>query len=168
MRTGSEHNVLAAQADQLRDSKASLDRQCYKEPVAPTAPGSDIGCLQERFNLMAIKEFDLSAVKSLAGHGKHPLDQGCVVWALISSIFEEGVDGGQADVSTSSADAAFILQVIEECAYQGSIQVPDRQCRWSLLEMTLRESQEQAKGVTIARDGVGTGLSLSHKTVHEE
>lgn len=83
-------------------------------------------------------------------------------------VFEEGVNRGQPDIARPCADAAFLLEVVEEHANERSAQVFDRECRRGLLQAKLHELQEQMKGVAVARDGVRTRLPLAHQTIREE
>lgn len=62
----------------------------------------------------------------------------------------------------------FPLEVIEELAEEGRVEVRDHEAGGSTPEARGREAQEQAEGGAVRRDGVRAGLPLADQTVGEE
>ena len=58
--------------------------------------------------------------------------------------------------------------MVEEGADEGSVNILEAQHRGRLLETELREREEKAEGVPIARDGIGACLPLAHEAVSEK
>jgi hypothetical protein len=58
--------------------------------------------------------------------------------------------------------------MIQKCAEEGGFQNLHGQLRRRLANLLLCKLQEQAKSVTIARDGIGTCLSLMHQAIGEK
>ena len=78
------------------------------------------------------------------------------------------MDGSQTYVATSGAVVALLLEVIEERAEECRIQIRHGQLRGRLTKPLLRVLYQQAKGISVACDGVGARLPLSHESIHEE
>ncbi len=67
-----------------------------------------------------------------------------------------------------AAVTACFLEVIEEVADEGCVQILEGQLRRGLPQPLFGESQEQAEGVPVSRDGVRAGSALPQETVGEE
>jgi hypothetical protein len=76
---------------------------------------------QQGVDLRAGQERDQGAHVALAGNGQHALDLRGVRRRLERRKAKEGMDRGESQVATSNADAAPLLQVIEERHDQGRI-----------------------------------------------
>jgi hypothetical protein len=100
-----------------------------KERSIPTAyPGSVIRRGHQGVDLVAGKEFDRRSVVPLAWDGQDTLDQRALGGLVEGGVFEERVNRRKSNVAAPGAEAALLLQVVEECANDGGIQIlePER------------------------------------------
>jgi hypothetical protein len=78
------------------------------------------------------------------------------------------VDRSQADIATARTNAAALLQVVEERTDQRCVQIRQRKLRGGFVEPLLGIAQQQAEGVPVAGEGMGTGALLLHQPLGEE
>jgi hypothetical protein len=83
-------------------------------------------------------------------------------------IAEEGVDRGEASVAGPSTVAAVGLEVLEELADEGRVEIFDEQIRGGLVESLGREVQQHAERVAVPSDGVRARVPLPKQAVREE
>ena len=112
--------------------------------------------------------FDQSPLVALAGDGEDAAALVGVGRLLERDVVEEGMDRRQACVPAPGAVTAFLLEVIEEVADEGCVQILEGQLRRGLPQSLCGEPQEQAKGVAVSGDGVRAGPALPQEAVGEE
>ena len=79
MRTGSEVDIAYRQSGELACSQPGLAGKRQHRSVASTGPGALVRCVKERVDLLLGEVGDHRAVKALGRHGKHTLDDRCVL-----------------------------------------------------------------------------------------
>jgi hypothetical protein len=168
VRTGAEHDIGAAQADQFGDAQSGLQGHKEHGVVAPSDPGIAIGCGEQGLHLIAGQEVDGIAVVALVRHGEDALDERGVCRLLQGDIAKEGVQRGQPRVAGACLVAPTAFQIIEKARDQRGIEIGEADCRGRLLQPQLHEREQQPKGVAVGGDGMRAGLPLLHQTLGEE
>ena len=87
---------------------------------------------------------------------------------IAAASMSSAICQSSAYIATAGAVIAFLLEVIEERTEEWRIQIRQGQLRGGLAKLLLCVLDQQAKGIAIARDGVGARLPLSHQSIHEE
>ena len=94
MGSGSQHDVLAGQPNQLGNPKSGLDGEQKHCPIAAPNPTEGIRGCQQSVDLFPIEEFDGPALMTFAGHREYSLAEQRMGRLLESHILEEGVNRG--------------------------------------------------------------------------
>lgn len=136
--------------------------------IALARPGALIRGGQQGIDLGTGQEFNQGPRETLAGDGQHTLNLCGVLRRLESCVAKERVNGGEAQIAGTNAHALTLLHVIQEGHDQGSIDLLEAQPRGRLVQPSLNEFQELAKGVAIRTDGVGARLALLHQALGKE
>ena len=102
MRAGSQDDVLAIQAYQLGDPEARLNGEQKQGPVAAPDPGGKIGRRQQGVDLFPIEKFDGPPFVAFGGHRQDSLAEQRMGGFLESHVLKEGMNRGQADISSAS------------------------------------------------------------------
>jgi hypothetical protein len=136
--------------------------------AATPIPGIEVRRGEQSGHFDRREKVDWSPQIAFAWHSEHALRQGAVLWCVQGHVAEKGMDRGEADVATAGAIVAVLFEMIEEYAEERGVQIGQRKRRGRLAQMSLRILQQQTKGIAVAREGMGTHLSLSHEPVHEE
>ncbi|MCY1381947.1 hypothetical protein D9M69_699160 [compost metagenome] len=89
--------------------------------IASAGPGTLVRCGKQGIDFLASQELHQGAGKALAGDSKHPLDLSGMSRRLERRVTKEGMNCGEAKISTANAHALTLLQVIEKCNDQRSI-----------------------------------------------
>jgi hypothetical protein len=168
MSTRSQDNVLASEAYQLGDSKASLDGEEQQGPVAASDPSGKIGCPQKGVNLFPIQKFDRPPFVAFGRHREDSLTMQRMGRFLESHVLKEGMNRRQADIAGASTILSVILEMIEEITNEGHVQVLDCEIRGGFTEPFFCKTEEQAEGVAIPRDGMGACSLLSKQSIRKE
>jgi hypothetical protein len=134
MRTCSQDNVLASQAYQLGDPKASLHGEQQQGPVAAPYPSGKIGCPQKGVDLFPIQKLDGPPFVAFGRHREDSLTKQRMGGLLESHVLKESMNRRQADVSGASAILSVVLEMIEEITNEGHVQVLDREIRGCFTE----------------------------------
>ena len=158
----------APQADEFGHPQPRLDRHQQQGPVPAADPGRPVRRRQQRVDLLRREVFDQPPLVALAGDGQDAAALVGVGRLLERDVLEEGMDRRQACVAAPGAVAAFLLEVIEEVADEGRVQILEGQLRRGLPQSLFGEPQEQAEGVPVSGDGVRAGPALPQETVGEE
>ena len=108
----SEHHILAAQPDQLRDPQPGLCRQKQKRAIPAPKPVSRVRCCNQRFNLLMGEEGDGFVLETLARYRQDALDQGTHARFVESRIAEEGMHRRQAVIARAGTIAALVFEMI--------------------------------------------------------
>lgn len=83
-------------------------------------------------------------------------------------IAVEGVDRGQACVAGRRAVVAFVVEVVEEGADGGGVELVEGKPGGTLVRLPRGEQEQQFEGVTVCRDGLRAGLQLPAQSFGEE
>ena len=129
MGTRSQNNVLASQAYQLGDPKASLHGEQQQGPVAAPYPSGKVGRPQKGVDLFPIQKFDGPPFVVFGRHRKDSLTMQRMGRFLESHVLKEGMNRRQAYVSGASAILSALLEMIEKITNEGHVQVLDREIR---------------------------------------
>ena len=119
MGTRSQNNVLASQAYQLGDPKASLHGEQQQGPVAAPYPSGKVGSPQKGVDLFPIQKFDGPPFVAFAGHREDSLTMQRMGRFLESHVLKEGMNRRQADISGASAILSVVLEMIKKVSNEG-------------------------------------------------
>ena len=114
MGTRSQNNVLASQAYQLGNPKASLHGEQQQGTVAAPYPGGKVSCPQKGVDLLTIQKFDGPPFVAFGRHREDSLTKQRMGWFFESYVLKEGMNRRQADISGASAVLSAVLEMIEE------------------------------------------------------
>jgi hypothetical protein len=168
MRTRSQDNVLASQAYQLGNPKASLHGEQQHGPVAAPYPGGKIGCREKGVDLLSIQKFDRPPFVTFGRHREDSLTKQHMGRFLESHVLKEGMNRRQADIAGASAIPSAVLEMIEEITNEGHVQVLDREIRGCFTEPFFCKMEEQTEGIAIPRDCIGTCSLLPEQSIRKE
>lgn len=104
---------------------------------------------------------------AFARYREDALDKGAVGRLFEGNEPEEGVNGGQAQIPRSRADAPLSLEIGKERADEWCIEIIDDQSRGRLAEPRLCKPEQQPERVPIECDRVGTDVALAHESLRE-
>jgi hypothetical protein len=121
MRTRSQDNVLASQAYQLGDPKASLHGEQQQGPVAAPYPSGKVGCRQKGVDLFPIQKFDGPSFVAFGRHREDSLTKQRMGRLLESHVLKEGMNRRQADIAGASAILSAVLEMIEKITNEGHV-----------------------------------------------
>ena len=156
-----DDDVLAPQPNELRDSEPGLDGDQKEGSVSTPDPCRWIRSGEQSLDLCPVEELDGLALEALAGHRQDTLADEGVGGFRQRHVTEEGMDRGQAGVAGPSTVAAVGLDVLEELADEGRIEIFDEQIGGRLAESLGREVQQQPERVAVSSDGVGACVPLA-------
>jgi hypothetical protein len=168
MRAGSQHDILALQADQLGNPETGLDGEQEHCPITPPNPTGQIRCRQHRLTLFAGEEFDGPTFVAFRRHREYLLTQQGMRRLLESNILKKRMNRSQANVASASGILAAILKVVKEIADKTRIQIFEHEIRRRFAQPFFCEMQEQPEGVTIPRYGVRTRPPLPKQAICKE
>ena len=80
--------------------------------IAPTRPGELIRSSKQGIDFGTSEELDQGTGEALAGDGEHALDLCRMGGCLESRVLKEGVNRGEAQITTANAYALVFLQFI--------------------------------------------------------
>jgi hypothetical protein len=168
MGTRSQNNVLASQAYQLGNPKASLHGEQQQGPVAAPYPSGKVGCPQKGVDLFPIQKFDWPPCVAFGRHRDDSLTKQRMGRFFESHVLKEGMNRREADIAGSSAILSVVLEMIEEVTNEGHVQVLDREIRGRFTEPFFCKMEEQTEGIAIPRDCIGTCSLLSMQSIRKE
>jgi hypothetical protein len=165
MGAGSQDDILAAQANQLGNPEPRLNREQEHRPIAAPNPTGGIRDRQQSVHLFPIEEFDGPTFVTFGGHREYSLAEQRMGGLLESHILKEGVNRGQADVSSASAILPASFKIVEEISNKQYVQIIDREVRWRFAQPFFCKPQQQAEGIAISRYGMRTCSPLPKQAV---
>jgi hypothetical protein len=168
MRTRSQDNVLASQVYQLGDPEARLHGEQKQGPVAAPYPSGKVGSRQKGVDLFPIQKFDRPPFVAFGRHREDSLTKQRMGRFLESHVLKEGMNRRQADIAGASAILSTVLEMIEKITNEGHVQVLDREIRGCFTEPLFCKMKEQAEGIAITRDCIGTGSLLSEESIRKK
>ena len=163
MRSDAEDQIFAFESSHLRETKAGLGRCQDKGVVTPPEPCTLVWSGEQSIHLCARQKLHQGTREALTGDGENPLDLRGMGWNLERGIAKQRVDGRQAQVASSDADAVVLLNVVQKLPDQRSSDVLETQLRGVFVQALLDESQQLMEGVAIGADGVWAHLALLHQ-----
>jgi len=116
-------NVLAAKPHELRHAQPGLNGEEQERTIPATHPCLVIRRGDEGVDLNAGKEGDRGPVVPLARDSQNALDQGALGDLGEGSVLEERVNCRKPDVTGPGADPALLLEVVEELADDGGVDI---------------------------------------------
>src|SRR5262249_5597111 len=167
MSADAEVDIVLVEANQFGEAQARLGRNQQQRVIAAAKPRHPIGRSKDRLDLRARQEVHLSFVVALAWNGEHALDHRTVCRLLERHEPEEGANGSQAQVPRLGASTALRLEIGQERTYERYIQLVERQDRWGLAELRLRECEQQPECIPVRCDRVGADVALAHEPLGE-
>ncbi len=78
------------------------------------------------------------------------------------------MDGGKAGVAGADAVVAVPFEMIQEGAYQRSVEVSDVEVTGFLVNTFVAVAEQESEGIAVGSDGVRTRAALAHESVGEE
>ena len=168
MRTRSQDNVLASQAYQLGDAEAGLHGEQEQGPVAAPYPSGKVGSPQNGVDLFPVQKFDRPSFVAFGRHREDSLTKQRMGRFLESHVLKEGMNRRQADIAGASAILSAVLEMIEKITNEGHVQVLNREIRGCFTEPFFCKMKEQAEGIAITRDCIGTCSLLSEESIRKE
>ena len=161
-------DVAAVQAGELGDPQAGLDGEQQQGPVAPACPAGLVRRGEQRVDLGGGQEGDDPLVGPLGRDRQHPLDERGVLGVAQGGVAEQRADRGQPHVAGPGAVAPLVLEVVQERADRGGVQVGQVELGGHLAGALVHEGEQQPQGVAVGGDGVRAGLALLDEPVGEE
>jgi hypothetical protein len=168
MRTGSQHDVLAAQASQLGDPEARLNGEQKQCPVAAPDPGGMVDRRQKGVDLFPIEKFDGPPLVAFGGHRQDALAEQRMGRLLESHVLKEGMNCGQTDITSASTVLSVFLEMIKEIADERHVQILDDELRGRFAEPFFCKMEEQPEGIAIPRYGIGACAPLPAQAIRKE
>ena len=168
MGAGAELDVLAAQTNEFRGPQSGLHRHQQQGAVAPSRAGLRVRRPEQNVDLVAFEKGDGASSVAFVRNGQNPLGQRGVAGLMQGDEAEERTDGGQAGVAGARVVAAFGLEMAQEVAEQGGVEVIERHRRGRLVPFPLGVAHQQTERRAIARDGVRARLTLLHEALGKE
>jgi hypothetical protein len=115
-----------------------------------------------------MEKFDGPALVAFGGYCQNALAEQGLGGFFQSDVAKEGVDRGQADIASPSTVLAAGFQAVEKISNKGNRQIIEGESGWSLTQPLVSKPQKETEGITVRRDGVGTGSPLPKKPVCKE
>src|ERR1019366_328064 len=151
----SELDILAGEPAQLGDPHSRLDGDGEQRVVAAATPAVPVRSGRQGVGLGALQERHDGPVEALGRDGEHPCDEGGVLGMAQGRKPEQRVDRRQARVAALSAVAPPALEVVQERADSGGVEVIELQLRRGLSTAVLGECAQQPEPVGRRRWCVG-------------
>jgi hypothetical protein len=158
-------HVLAAKSNQLRSAQPRLCGNQQQRSVTTPQIAALVWSCQQGIDFGTCQRIDRPSLVALAGNRQDPLRHGAQSGLFECHVLKKGVNGRQANVATPGSVIALLFQVSEKATNKRRIQVLDRQSRGRLMQMLLREFQEEPEGVSITGNRMGAGVALAHEAV---
>jgi hypothetical protein len=168
MGAGSQDDILAAQTSQLGNPESRLSREQKHRPIAAPNPGGGIRDRQQSVDLFPIEEFDGPTFVTLGGHREYSLAEQRMGGLLERHVLKEGVNRGQADVSSASTILPAGFKIVEEISNERYVQIIDGEVRWRFAQSFFCKLKQQAEGIAISRYGMGTCSPLPKQAICKE
>jgi hypothetical protein len=165
MGTRSQNNVLASQAYQLGNPKASLHGEEQQGTISAPYPGGKVSCPQKGVDLFPIQKFDWPPFVPFGRHSEDSLTKQRMGRFFESNVLKEGMNRRQADISGASAVLSAVLEMIEEITNERNVQVLDHEIRGRFTEPFFCKMEEQTEGIAIPRNCIGTRSLLSKQSI---
>ena len=168
MGAGPENDVTAGQVDQLGDSETGLQRDNQQGPVTAPEPCAGIGRRHQRSRFYRVEVSDRRPLILLGRNGKDPMAVMNKLRFMRRDVFEERPDGRQPCVAAADGVATHRLDEAKEATNEVCVKVLELQVRRRATKLIGRVAQQQAEGISVARDGMGARPKTYREMVREE
>ena len=155
------------QREQLGDAQTGLHGGEQQRVIAASGPGRAVGAVEQRVDLRGREEGDGALLGPFRGDREHPLDLRGVLGVAQRAVVKERVDRGEADVAGARAVSALVLEVFQERADRGRVELCELQAGRRRAGLLLHEAQQQPERVAVAGDGVRADPALAEQPVGE-
>jgi hypothetical protein len=142
MGTGPESHVLPPEGSQLGDAQPGLEADEEECVIAASDPSGEVWGAEEGIDLTVLKELHDPTLEALARNGKDTLTEERVGWIGEGDEAEEGMKRREAGIATAGAVTALTLEVIEELAEEGGVEVGEPEAGGRTARPFGRESEE--------------------------
>src|SRR6266498_3463323 len=149
MSADAERHVLASERRQLGDAQARLDGNQEERAISPSDPGGVVRAVQNCLDFLVVKERHDAALESFARDSEDALAEERMRRIREGDVSEEGMERRESCVAAASGIAAVLLEMVEELAEEGGVEIGDREAGGGATETLGREAQKQTESVAI-------------------
>ena len=168
MRTGPEMDIGRGKPDQFGGAQAGLDGESEERSVASPGPGRPVRRGQQRLDLHFGQVCDQPSFEAFRRDGENTFDGGGMFGMAQGGIAEQGPDRCQSGIAGAHTVLPVRLEMVEEGADHGRVEIVDIQPARCLAEPLRCEGQQEPQSITIGLDRVRADLALAEETVGEE
>jgi hypothetical protein len=140
--TGTESHVLPPEGNQLGDAQPGLETDEEERVVAPSDPSGEVWGAEDGIDLTVLKELHDPTLEALARNREDTLAEERVGWICEGDEAEEGMKRREAGIATAGGVTAFALEVFEELAEEGGVEVGEAEAGGRTAQPFGRESEE--------------------------
>jgi hypothetical protein len=148
--------------------QTGLDREQQHGVVPPAGPARQVAGREQSIGFRFGEEGNEVALETMRCNGEDPLDRGGVFWVTQAGVVEQGVNRGEPRIAGPGAVVTVAIQMLQEPADQGHVEVGQVQVMWLLAGLGGGVAQQQPERVAVGSDRVGAHLPLLHQPVREE
>jgi hypothetical protein len=152
----------------ISETRASIEHCREERVIPPTISGGQVKCSEHCLNLIEFKVFDRTGTRTLERNRKNALAQLNSVGMLCGTVPEESVNRGEAHISGRRYIVPLDFKVLKEIQYHRRTEILDIQLDHRAPPLRGNEPQQQDERITIALDGLRTGLTYPRKVIGEE
>ena len=168
VRPDPELEVSTGEPGKLGEAQAGLGRQQEECMIASAGRGGAVRRGEERLQFGTVEEGDEGALDALGRDGEHAPDE-CGVFGMTEGReAKERMDRGEADVAGAGAVAASLLEMLEEGAHAGGVEVRKGELRGCHPGALVHEGEQEPEGVAIGGDRMRAGIALTAEPVAKE
>ncbi len=168
MGAGAQLDVAVTQPSQFRYPKTGLSSDAEQSVISPPGPGVPVGCCDDGIELGADQKADFGPLAAFGGYGQHSGDELGVLGVAQGAIVKERADGGQAGVSGAGTVVTFLLEVIQEGADGGGIEIGQVQPGWLFCLSGHTGSAAATARRPLGSDGAVSRMSFVDQPLGEE
>ena len=121
-----QNDVTGPKADNLRYACTSIVEQGEHRPIAAASPCRNVWSGNYGVHFRSRQKAKYRLVMPFHGNGQIALDDAESTQIMMSRIFEERADGGQACIPAPDTVTSVFFQVIQEIEQQGRVHVIER------------------------------------------
>jgi hypothetical protein len=133
---------LPAEGSQLGDAQPGLEADEEERVVAASDPSGDVWGAEKGIDLTVFKELHDPTLEALARNREDALAEERVGWICEGNEAEEGMNRREAGIATAGGVTALALEVIEELAEEGGVEVVEPKAGGRTAQPISRESEE--------------------------
>jgi hypothetical protein len=133
---------LPPEGSQLGDAQPGLEADEEQRVIAPSDPGGEVWGAEQGIDLTVLKELHDPTLEALARNREDTLAEERVSWIGEGDEAEEGMKRRETCVATARGVTALALEVIEELAEEGGVEVGEPEAGGRTAQPFGRESEE--------------------------